>query len=223
MKTKPDFTASEARIIKDCLKQKVQAGRYEQKVLRQRIRKLGFFISEFVQPGKAFSCGDFDQLVAAGAISITQDSAQAQINRTKSRKSPAPRPDSDEAYVVDLCDRVLGQNALRQHRFAFLLGDTGARLPVDAYYPELNLVVEYHELQHTDEVPLFDRRTTVSGISRGLQRRLYDQRRQAVLPEHGIDVVVLSYDEFLHSPQKRLKRDEQQDLAVIRTRLAAWL
>jgi hypothetical protein len=29
----------------------------------------------------------------------------------------------DEAYIIDLCDRVIGMAALRQHRFAFLLGD----------------------------------------------------------------------------------------------------
>ena len=30
-------------------------------------------------------------------------------------------------------------------------------LPVDAYYEELNLVVEYREKQHTEEIKFFDR------------------------------------------------------------------
>ena len=82
-------------------------------------------------------------------------------------KSP-PKPD-DESYVIDLCDLVLGQTALRQYRFSFLRGDPGASgrqasLPVDAYYPQLNLVVEYHERQHTEPVKLFDKRETVSGV-----------------------------------------------------------
>lgn len=43
----------------------------------------------------------------------------------------------DKAYTIDLCDRIVGMAALRQHRFAFLLGDPGLRgvcrpLPVDA-------------------------------------------------------------------------------------------
>ena len=78
---------------------------------------------------------------------------------------------SDETYVIDLCDEVLGTVALRQHRFDFLRGDAGPgkqgmRLPVDAYYPELQLVVEYCERQHTEAIPIMDRRMTVSGVDR---------------------------------------------------------
>ncbi|MFD5738592.1 hypothetical protein ACFXJM_05915 [Streptomyces massasporeus] len=38
----------------------------------------------------------------------------------------ASRGDSDEAYVIGLCNRVLGEQALTQHRFDWLLGDPGA-------------------------------------------------------------------------------------------------
>jgi len=63
------------------------------------------------------------------------------------------RDSSDEAYVADLCDRILGETALRQHRFDWLLGDPTsagrrARLPVDACSTGLRLVVEYREIQH---------------------------------------------------------------------------
>ncbi|WP_268979252.1 hypothetical protein [Streptomyces ureilyticus] len=37
----------------------------------------------------------------------------------------AKRDESDEAYVVDLCDQVLGETALTQHKFDWLLGDLG--------------------------------------------------------------------------------------------------
>jgi hypothetical protein len=56
---------------------------------------------------------------------------------------------------------------------------------MDAWYPELRLVVEVMEVQHFESVPLFDRRQTVSGVSRGEQRRIYDARRAEVLPQHG--------------------------------------
>ena len=54
----------------------------------------------------------------------------------------------DEHYIIDLCDRMLAQPALRQHRFDFLIGDPGkggrcCRLPVDAWYPSRGLVIEY--------------------------------------------------------------------------------
>lgn len=135
---------------------------------------------------------------------------------------------SDEAYVIDLCDEVLGMRALRQHRFDFLRGDAkpvkqGTRLPVDAYYPELQLVVEYCERQHTEAIPIMDRRMTVSGVDRGTQRAIYDQRRRDVLPQHGMELVELSYADFAHDQNKRLCRRRAEDLAVVRQALAKWL
>lgn len=117
----------------------------------------------------------------------------------------------DESYVIDLCDDVLRAKALRGHRFDFLRGDPDKRgvrhrLPVDAYYPDLGLVVEYYERQHSESIPHMDRRMTVSGVTRGEQRKLYDQRRHDVLPQHGIRVVVLSYADFEHDGRKRLRR-----------------
>jgi len=38
----------------------------------------------------------------------------------------------DEEYILDLCDEVIGRRSLRQHRFFFLRGDSGRKLPVDA-------------------------------------------------------------------------------------------
>lgn len=124
------------------------------------------------------------------------------------------RKASDESYVIDLCDEILGCKAIRQHRFDFLKGDAGTKLPVDAYYPELNMVVEYYESQHTESVPLFDNKQTVSGISRGEQRKKYDRLRQIVLPEHGIKLVIISYTDF--GTSKRLKRNHDHDSRVIK-------
>jgi hypothetical protein len=125
------------------------------------------------------------------------------------------RTHSDETYVIGLCNRVLRREALRGHRFAFLVGDKGHRLPVDAYYSDLNLVVEYRERQHTESVSLFDNRPTISGMSRGLQRARYDQRRRDVLPKHGLRLVELDYSQFPHDGRKRLKRT-RQDISVVR-------
>lgn len=124
------------------------------------------------------------------------------------------RGTSDEYYVIDLCDEILGRKASRQHRFDFLRGDTGVRLPVDVYYPELNVVVEYYESQHTESTPLFDNKETVSGVSRGVQRRIYDQRRKEVLPKHGIKVIVIYYTDL--GITKKLIRNHDRDLKIIR-------
>lgn len=127
---------------------------------------------------------------------------------------------NDQTYIIDLCDRVLQIKGKREQRFDFLLGDPGsrgtrARLPIDAYYPSLNLVIEYHERQHSEPVKIMDRRIVASGITRGEQRKLYDQRRLEVLPQHGIKVAVFDYKDFEYDAAKRLRRTPG-DLDVVR-------
>src|SRR5262245_59731614 len=98
---------------------------------------------------------------------------------------------SDETYILDICDHALGEKSKRQHRFDFLLGlpslKTGKRskLPVDAYYPNRSLVIEYHESQHTKSVAFWNR-MTACGLSRDEQRKRYDEFRGTLLPRNGI-------------------------------------
>jgi hypothetical protein len=124
----------------------------------------------------------------------------------------------DENYIIDLCDAVLNQTAIRQHRFDFLTGDHGHQLPVDAYYSESNLVVEFHEKQHSEHVPIFDGRETISGVTRGIQRRIYDHRRREILPEHGITIIEFRFDEFCHRG-RRLSRMPDIDKEVVTNKL----
>ena len=129
----------------------------------------------------------------------------------------------DEQYVLDLCDEFLGMKAVRQHCFPFLTGDPDLRgnrrpLPVDGFYPELRLVVEYHERQHKERVGFFDDKPTVSGVPRGEQRRRYDARRRELLPLNGITLIVLGVDEFAHERAKRLLRISS-DKVIVRRRL----
>lgn len=133
-------------------------------------------------------------------------------------KSPSKQSDSDENYVLDLCDEVLNRKGSRQHRFDFLVGDAGHKLPVDIYYSDLNLVIEYREYQHTNEVTFFDKPNvmTVSGVSRGEQRKLYDQRRRDVLPKHGIQLIEIDYSDFNFDGRKRILKDEEKDLEVVK-------
>lgn len=137
------------------------------------------------------------------------------------------RDSSDEFYVLDLCDEVLGEIGLRQHRFPWLLGDPSPKtgravaLPVDGYWPTRSLVVEFYERQHSEAVPFFDKpdRITVSGVSRGEQRTLYDERRRQLVPQHGIRLVIVTLDDF-QSKRGKIRRDHDQDLAAIAARLA---
>lgn len=136
----------------------------------------------------------------------------------------------DEHYVLDICDKVLQQTSSRQHKFDFLFGDinsngTAVKLPVDAYYDKLKLVIEYRERQHTESVTFFDKpdRMTVSGIHRGEQRKIYDERRRKLIPKNGLTLVEISYTDFKHDNQKRIIRNEKQDTEVIRNFLQAYV
>lgn len=215
------FTSIEANQIRKLLRDKVKAGRTEQKTIRGKIRGLGFFITDFTGSKDGFSVADFETLISNGSIVITEEDKSDQENI-----SPLPEgSQKDEAYVINLCDEVLGVPAQRQHRFDFLLGDAGTSLPVDAYYPKLNLVIEYRERQHTEAVGFFDKpgRMTVSGVHRGEQRRLYDERRREVLPAHGIKLEEFSYSDFAHAPNKRLTRDREKDLEIVRNTLSKFV
>ena len=141
--------------------------------------------------------------------------------KSKNEKETTFSNNRDEIYILDLCDEILGRKGSRQHRFDFLRGDAGTKLPVDTYYEDLALVVEYCEYQHTNEVVFFDKPDimTVSGVSRKEQREIYDQRRRDVLSKQNIKLVEISYSEFNVRSNHRIDRNKEHDLTVLKKRL----
>ena len=136
----------------------------------------------------------------------------------------------DEAYALALCDEIIGTPSLREARFDWLLGDPGKngtrrRLPVDAYWPHLGLVIEFWEYQHHVPTPFFDKpdRLTVSGVPRSVQRSLYDQRRQDLIPQHGLKFLVIRKADLTVNQRGRLTYDRLGDLARIRNMIAEIL
>lgn len=125
-------------------------------------------------------------------------------------------PRQQERYCSGLVRDVLEcAGCLENHRFDFLRGDPtpglprGSKLPVDAYYPEANLVLEFRESQHyKDRSELWDNRITATGETRKQQRLKYDIRREEVLPNHGIKLLIV-YD-------YQLTGDYENDLGYIR-------
>ena len=224
MKGKTNFTELEAEKIIALIEEKLKLDSNGQKGIRAKIRNLGFYASDFGLRDN-YTVADFKSVTTIAGKSETLNSEitiKAQIPIiTKSAK--LTRSTSDESYIIDLCDEVLKQAAQRQHRFDFLKGDTGVRLPVDAYYAKLKLVVEYHERQHTEEVKFFDKRITSSGVGRGEQRKLYDERRKTEIPQNDLSLIILNFSEFVHSPSKRLHRDNVSDIAVIEQKLKNYI
>jgi hypothetical protein len=166
------------------------------------------------------------------AVPLASSTARTLVAQdiTEHPKTLTSRSGSDELYVIELCDQVLQERSLRQHRFDWLRGDPNprgqsTRLPVDAYYPIRRLVIEYRERQHTENSRFFDKtdRLTVSGVHRGEQRRIYDRRRETEIPAHGIRLVVISYHQLVHDSRGRLRRSRIVDEMSITTLLAQYI
>lgn len=131
----------------------------------------------------------------------------------------------DEHYVMELCAEVLGIPFSGQQTFDWLLGDPSLKngkrkaLPVDGYFEELGLVVEYHERQHSESVPFFDNKMTSTGVLRGRQRTSYDARKAALIPQHGLTLLVIDYSDFCHKKGK-IVRDASRDRQIVAALLA---
>ena len=63
---------------------------------------------------------------------------------------------------------------------------------------------------------------TVSGVHRGEQRKIYDERRRKLIPKNGLTLIEISYTDFNHDNQKRIIRNEKHDTEVIRKFLQAY-
>lgn len=228
MKGKSIFKQNEATTIVGLIKQKLVANSVAQKQIRNKIRALGFYASDFGISG-GYTVQDFLRVatIQGAGEKIVQSKPELKnpVHHTnpKNHTSDNKRQQSDEAYIIDLCDELLKLKSQRHHRFDFLKGDTGVRLPCDAWFSSLNLVIEYRERQHTEEVKFFDKRLTGSGISRGEQRKKYDQLRRDILPQHKIKLIDLDYHLFKHTSQKRLLRAKNFDIEVLENILKKYI
>lgn len=141
------------------------------------------------------------------------------------------RVNNDENYILNLCDALLKDTASRQHRFPFLLGDfhrdkkSRTKLPVDGFYEKLNMVVEYHEKQHAEEVVDADKpvEKTISGVSRDEQRKIYNQRRRDVLLRKNINLVEVNFYAFENDSQSNIIRNKEKDIEILRGLLKDYL
>ena len=128
-------------------------------------------------------------------------------------------PRQQERYSAKLVSDALGEVEYKSgQRFPFLRGDptpkrpNGVTLPVDAYYPDFKLVLEFREAQHySDRVALWDNRITATRQRRREQRRKYDKRREEVLPANGIKLLII-YD-------YEISMNYENDLRLIKQKL----
>ncbi|MGO2777917.1 hypothetical protein [Glutamicibacter arilaitensis] len=122
--------------------------------------------------------------------------------------------------MLELCSDTLGLPCIGQQSFDWLRGDPSLKngkrktLPIDGYFEELGLVVEYHERQHSEAVPFFDNKLTSTGMLRGPQRKLYDARKAALIAQHGLTLLVIDYRDF-ENKRGKIERDLGRDRKIV--------
>lgn len=218
MKGKNTFTQTEINQLEKLIQLRVNADPSEQKTIRNQMRKIGFYGRDDFGILDLKLC-DLKQLRQLGRIKVATNIHESSSIKEKPLNTKYKISiDSDENYVLNICDKILGIKSSRQHKFDFLIGDSNRRLPVDSYYEKINLVIEYRELQHTESVSFFDKvdKLTVSGVHRGEQRKIYDQRRRDILPKHGIYLLEISYSNFDFDRRKKIIRNPEIDEKMIR-------
>jgi len=137
---------------------------------------------------------------------------------TKKEKGILNIENSDEFYLVNLCDELLKEKASRKHTFDTLVGKLHkkgkgrTKLPLDAYYEELKLVIEFFEKKNTDE-----------SSEREAQRKFYDQRKKDVLEKKEIHLIDVNYALFECNENDRLVRNKESDCRVLKDLLKGFL
>lgn len=155
---------------------------------------------------------------------------EASSTVSKKERSKEVRENSDEFYILNLCDDILKEKASRKHTFSFLFGDmhkkgkTRTKLPLAAFYEGANLVVEFSEKQnqtkeHLEKLDVM----TVSGITRGEQIKKYNKRRRDVLEKKEIHFIEIDYSLFECDSKKNLSREKDKDVRLLKSILNKYI
>jgi hypothetical protein len=67
------FTAGEIAELRGMLRQLRRSDRDRQKAIRNRMRRMGFFITDFSHDADGFTVSDLDELISRGTITVEGD------------------------------------------------------------------------------------------------------------------------------------------------------
>tara|TARA_R110002050_G_scaffold4573_2_gene22111 strand:+ start:24033 stop:24767 length:735 start_codon:yes stop_codon:yes gene_type:complete len=134
---------------------------------------------------------------------------------TKKKQSILNIQNSDEFYLVNLCDELLELKASRKHTFDELVGNLHKRgkrrtkLPLDAYYADLKLVVEF--FMNKGVVEELDEKEQ----ARIIQIKRYDQLKKKVILKKDLKLIEINYDFFECDETNKLLRNTEQDKLIL--------
>jgi len=175
------FTAAQADRIRALLRARAVAERVEQKRLRDELRAMGFYISDWSGPG--FTQTDFDRLVRTGAIVIVDDRgvppAAAALPAPPSDPSPTSVPGRAGARraAITQADATSDDAVARQALVVLsgtrhTLAEAAAHVPsvagLYAIYGDATVWAEVGLGAPPDERPLYVGKAEASLVSRDL-------------------------------------------------------
>ncbi|MDN3666600.1 hypothetical protein ACFFU1_13855 [Algibacter miyuki] len=130
---------------------------------------------------------------------------------------------SDEFYLVNLCDELLEQKSSRKHTFDTLVGNLHKRgkgrtkLPLDAYYEDLKLVMEF--VKTIEEADVEDEKEQ----ARLLQIKRYNQLKKKAILKKGLRLMEINYSIFECDDSGKLVRNTEADILVLKEKLKDFL
>jgi hypothetical protein len=135
---------------------------------------------------------------------------------TKKEQNLLTIQNSDEYYLVNLCDELLKQKASRKHTFDTLVGNLHKRgkgrtkLPLDAYYEDLKLVLEFFEKNETtDELDEKEQ-------ARKAQIKYYNELKKKAILNKKLRLIEINYALFECNDANKLVRNTENDTLVLK-------
>ncbi|MEP4781263.1 MAG: hypothetical protein ABJZ18_09830 [Algibacter sp.] len=142
---------------------------------------------------------------------------------SKKERSLLNIKNSDEFYLVNLCDELLEQEASRKHTFETLVGNLHKRgkgrtkLPLDAYYENLKLVIEFSRQE--EDFDALDKK----GQARMIQVQRYNHLKKKAIIQKDLRLIEISYATFECDDANKLIRNIENDKLVLKDILKDFL
>lgn len=114
MKGRRNFTANEIDRIREILKHKSNAPSDKQKPYRDKLRSIGFYITDFDKSHIGFTDMDLEELIKNGIIII--DGKKSNLDTDDDLTEGSHSLVRDEEYILYLCDEILGYKSSRFKR-----------------------------------------------------------------------------------------------------------
>lgn len=97
-----------------------------------------------------------------------------------------------QALVQGYAEEILNCKAKVEYKFEWLISDKGYAMPVDIYFPEYNLIIEYNGQQHY--MPIDFGGGSDDAVTKFKSQIKRDKLKYRLIREHKIQLLVIPYN-----------------------------